>query len=138
MKRRYLFLKRIAIIFFAVYFSIPLLTAVAYYPLSWDDLMYQMESRMSWKRLKMETVVQVFDPFAGTEGIDIPEHPVEIPVRGYKQVIHWKDGEVLVVETYSMKGQLLHLYYEYNKDLLSVSLNDNRTFEVEDLSLIHI
>ena len=138
MKRRYLFLKRIAIIYFAVYFLIPVLTAVAYYPLSWDDLMYQMESRMSWKRLKMETVVQVFDPFAGTEENDIPEHPVEIPARGYKQMIHWKDGEVLVVETYSMNGQLLHLYYEYNKDLLSVSLNDNRTFEAEDIMPVQL
>ena len=138
MKRGYLFLKRIAIIFFAVYFFIPVLTVVAYYPLSWDDLMYQMESRMSWKRLKMETVVQVFDPFAGTEENEIPEHPVEIPARGYKQMIHWKDGEVLVVETYSMNGQLLHLYYEYNKDLLSVSLNDNRTFEAEDIMPIQL
>ena len=112
MKRRYLFLIRIVVIFFAVSFLLPVLTAFAYYPLSWDDLMYQMESRMSWKRLKMETVVQVFDPFVGTEGKDIREHPVEIPARGYKQMIHWKDGEVLVVETYSMKGQLLHFYYE--------------------------
>ncbi|MDP6430739.1 MAG: hypothetical protein QGI65_00460 [SAR324 cluster bacterium] len=138
MKRRYLFLKRIAIIYFAVYFLIPVLTVFAYYPLSWDDLMYQMESRMSWKRLKMETVVQVFDPFAGTEKDDIPEHPVEITARGYKQMIHWKDGEVLVVETYSMNGQLLHLYYEYNKDLLSVSLNDKRTFEAEDIMPIQL
>ena len=133
-----MFLTRITIIFFAVSFLIPVLTAFAYYPLSWDDLMYQMESRMSWKRLKMETVVQVFDPFAGTEENDIPEHPVEIPARGYKQMIHWKDGEVLVVETYSMNGQLLHLYYEYNKDLLSVSLNDNRTFEAEDIMPIQL
>ncbi len=133
-----MFITRAAIIYFAVYFLIPVLTAVAYYPLSWDDLMYQMESRMSWKRLKMETVVQIFDPFTGTEENDIPEHPVEIPARGYKQMIHWKDGEVLVVETYSMNGQLLHLYYEYNKDLLSVSLNDNRTFEAEDIMPIQL
>ena len=133
-----MFLTRITIIYFAVSFLIPVLTAFAYYPLSWDDLMYQMESRMSWKRLKMETVVQVFDPFAGTEENDIPEHPVEIPARGYKQMIHWKDGEVLVVETYSMNGQLLHLYYEYNKDLLSVSLSDNRTFEAEDIMPIQL
>jgi len=133
-----LFITRIVFIYFAVYFLIPVLTAFAYFPLSWDDLMYQMESRMSWKRLKMETVIQVFDPFARTEENDIPEHPVEIPARGYKQMIHWKDGEVLVVETYSMNGQLLHLYYEYNKDLMSVSLNDNRTFETEDIIPIQL
>jgi len=133
MKRGYLFLARITIIYLTVYFLIPVLTVFAYYPLSWDDLMYQMESRMSWKRLKMETVVQVFDPFYKTELNDIPGHPVEKPSRGYKQMIHWKDGEVLVVETYSMNGQLLHLYYEYNKDLMSVSLNNNRIFEAEDI-----
>ena len=72
MKRRYLFLTRIVVIYFAVSFLIPVVTVFAYYPLSWDDLMYQMESRMSWKRLKMETVVQVFDPFAGNEENDIP------------------------------------------------------------------
>ena len=138
MKRRYLFLTRIVIIYFVASLLIPVLKAFAYYPLSWDDLMYQMESRMSWKRLKMETVVQVFDPFVGTEATDISEHPVEIPARGYKQMIHWKDGEVLVVETYSMNGQLLHLYYEYNKDLMSVSLNDNRTFETEDIMPIEL
>jgi len=38
--------------------------AAAFFPLTWDDLMFQMEKRMSWKRAKMETVVQVFDPFA--------------------------------------------------------------------------
>ena len=67
------------------------------------------------------------------EGNDIPEHPVEIPSRGYKQMIHWKDGEVLVVETYSMNEDLLHFYYEFKERLMSVSLNDNRTFEVEDI-----
>ena len=138
MKRRYLFLTRIVIIYFVASLLIPVLKAFAYYPLSWDDLLYQMESRMSWKRLKMETVVQVFDPFAGTEGNDLPEHPVEIHARGYKQMIHWKDGEVLVVETYNMNGQLLHLYYEFKKDLMSVSLNDKRTFETEDIMPIQL
>ena len=128
-----MFLTRIAIIYFTVYILIPVFTAVAYYPLSWDDLMFQMESRMSWKRLKMETIVQVFDPFSKIEGNDTPEHPVLIPSRGYKQMIHWKDGEVLVVETYSMNEDLLHFYYEFKDRLMSVSLNDNLTFEVEDI-----
>jgi len=133
-----LFLTRIAIIYFTLYVLIPVYTAVAYYPLSWDDLMFQMESRMSWKRLKMETIVQVFDPFSKIEGNDTPEHPVLIPSRGYKQMIHWKDGEVLVVETYSMNEDLLHFYYEFKERLMSVSLNDNRTFEVEDIMPLHL
>lgn len=133
-----MFLTRIAIIYFTLHVLIPVYTAVAYYPLSWDDLMFQMESRMSWKRLKMETIVQVFDPFSKIEGKDIPEHPVLIPSRGYKQMIHWKDGEVLVVETYSMNEDLLHFYYEFKERLMSVSLNDNRTFEVEDIMPLHL
>ena len=128
-----MFLTRIAIIYFTIYVLIPVYTAFAYYPLSWDDLMFQMESRMSWKRLKMETIVQVFDPFSKIDGNYIPKQPVEIPSRGYKQIIHWKDGEVLVVETYSMNEDLLHFYYEFKERLMSVSLNDNLTFEVEDI-----
>ena len=30
-------------------------------------------------------------------------------------MIHWKDGEVLVVETYSMNEDLLHFYYEFKE-----------------------
>ena len=128
-----MYLRRLVIIFFAVYFIIYVFKAVAYYPLSWDDLMYQMESRMSWKRLKMETIVQVFDPFSSTEMKNFTQQPFEIPAKGYKQMIHWKDGEVLVVETYSMSGEFLHFYYEFKDRLLSVSVNDNRTFEAEDI-----
>ena len=81
----------------------------------------------------METVVQVFDPFAkNTEG-ELTKQPVELSARGFKQVIYWKDGEVLVVETLDEQGQLLHYYYEYNNDLLSISLNENRIFETEDI-----
>ena len=129
---------RFAIIYFTIYFLIAVFSAAAFYPLSWDDLMYQMESRMSWKRLKMETVVRVFDPFSKAEKNEITLNPVEIPERGYKQIIHWKDGEVLVIETYSMIGDLLHFYYEFKERLLSVSLNDNRTFEAEDIMPLHL
>jgi len=131
-------LTRFAIIYFTIYFLIAVFSAAAFYPLSWDDLMYQMESRMSWKRLKMETVVRVFDPFSIAEKNEITLNPVEIPERGYKQIIHWKDGEVLVIETYSMIGDLLHFYYEFKERLLSVSLNDNRTFEPEDIMPLHL
>jgi hypothetical protein len=133
-----LFLIRISIIYFAGFFLITVTTAFAFFPLSWDDLMYQMELRMNWKRVKMETVVQIFDPFSKTEENGIPEHPAAIPARGYKQLIHWKDGEVLVVETQSMEGELLHFYYEYKDDVLSVSLNDNRSFETEDILPLQI
>ncbi|HIM44122.1 MAG TPA: hypothetical protein EYI92_02770, partial [Deltaproteobacteria bacterium] len=102
-------------------------------PLTWDDLMFQMEKRMSWKRAKMETVVQVFDPFAKNADGEFSKNPVELPARSFKQVIHWKDGEILIVETQDEQGQLLHFYYENKDELLSISLNDNRTLETEDI-----
>ena len=120
------------ILFFGILFNLGN-TAVAYYPLTWDDLMYQMEKRMSWRRAKMETVVQVFDPFVKNADGKIPAQPTELPARRFNQVIYWKDGEVLVVETQSEKGELLHFYYENNTDLLSLSLSDNRTFSTEDV-----
>ena len=88
---------------------------------------------MSWKRAKMETVVQVFDPFAKNEDGEFSKNPVELPARSFKQVIHWKDGEILIVETQDEQGQLLHFYYENKDELLSISLNDNRTLETEDI-----
>ena len=97
-----------------------------------------MESRMSWRRLKMETVVKVFDPFSKSNVNDNPEIPVEVTSRGYKQIIHWKDGEAMILETISMSGDLLHFYYEFKERFLSVSLNDNRTFESEEVMPLHL
>ena len=107
--------------------------AVAYYPINWDDLMYQMQKRMSWQIARMETVVQIFDPFFNdTEG-EPPKRPIELPARSFKQVIHWQDGKALVVETHDEQGELLHFHYENNADQLSISLNDNRSFSTADI-----
>ena len=89
MERGYLLPKRIAIIFFSVYFLFSVFTVVAYYPLRWDDLMYQMELRMSWKRLKMETVVQVFDPFA-----EIEEKGIEKVSKSYEAICNYIQSEM--------------------------------------------
>ena len=107
--------------------------AAAYYPINWDDLMYQMQKRMSWQIARMETVVQIFDPFFDdTEG-EPPKRPIELPARSFKQVIHWQDGKALVVETHDEQGELLHFHYENNTDQLSISLNDNRSFSTADI-----
>ena len=107
--------------------------AAAYYPINWDDLMYQMQKRMSWQIARMETVVQIFDPyFDDTEG-EPPKRPIELPARSFKQVIHWQDGKALVVETHDEQGELLHFHYENNTDQLSISLNDNRSFSTADI-----
>ena len=37
------------------------------------------------------------------------------------------------VKTHDKQGQLLHFYYENKDELLSISLNDNRTLETEDI-----
>ena len=107
--------------------------AAAYYPINWGDLMYQMQKRMSWQIARMETVVQIFDPFFNdTEG-EPPKRPIELPARSFKQVIHWQDGKALVVETHDEQGELLHFHYENNADQLSISLNDNRSFSTADI-----
>ena len=88
---------------------------------------------MSWQIARMETVVQIFDPFLNdTEG-EPPKRPIELPARSFKQVIHWQDGKALVVETHDEQGELLHFHYENNADQLSISLNDNRTFSTADI-----
>ena len=88
---------------------------------------------MSWQVARMETVVQVYDPFIKNNKGEAPKHPIELPARSFKQLIHWKDGEVLVVETHNEQGELLHFYYENKAELLSLSLNDNRSFSTEDI-----
>ncbi|MDG1859971.1 MAG: hypothetical protein P8J49_00055, partial [SAR324 cluster bacterium] len=95
--------------------------------------MFQMEKRMSWQVARMETVVQVFDPFIKNAEGEAPKRPSELTARSFKQLIHWQDGNTLVVETQDKQGGLLHFYYENNADLLSLSLNDNRSFLTEDI-----
>ena len=108
-------------------------SAAAYYPINWDDLMYQMQKRMSWQIARMETVVQIFDPFFNDIEGEPPKRPIELPARSFKQVIHWQDGKALVVETHDEQGELLHFHYENNADQLSISLNDNRSFSTADI-----
>ncbi len=133
MKRGYLILIRNSTILLLVIFFNFSSTTAAFYPLDWDDLMFQMEKGMSWQEARMETVVQVFDPFIKNADAEIPTRPIELPARSYKQLIHWEDGKILVVETQDEQGGLLHFYYEYEADLLSISLNDNRSFLTADI-----
>ena len=120
----------IIILAILLYISIP---ASAYYPVKWDDLMYQMQKRMSWQVARMETVVQIFDPFIKNTDGEPPKRPIELPARSFKQLIHWQDGKALVVETQDEQGRLLDFYYENNADQLSISLNDNRSFSTADI-----
>jgi len=133
MKRGYLILRRLSIILLLeILFNLSN-SASAFYPISWDDLMFQMEKRMSWQAARMETVVQVFDPFIKNVDGEAPARPIELPARSFKQLIHWQDDKVLVVETQDEQGVLLHFYYENEADLLSLSLNDNRSFSTADI-----
>ena len=133
MKRRYLILIRGSIILLIIILFNFSSTAYTFYPMDWDDLMFQMEKGMSWQVARMETVVQVFDPFIINPDAEIPMRPIELPAQSFKQLIHWQDGKVLVVETQDEKGGLLHFYYENEADLLSLSLNDNRSFLTADI-----
>ncbi|MEC8940629.1 MAG: hypothetical protein VYC92_06875, partial [SAR324 cluster bacterium] len=84
MKRRFSNSIRLSVIILfgaLLYIAAP---AAAFFPLTWDDLMFQMEKRMSWKRAKMETVVQVFDPFTKNADGEISKNPVELPAKSFK------------------------------------------------------
>ena len=133
MKRGYLNLVRLYKFFFVIISLVFGSTIFSYYPLTWEDLIYQMEKRMSWHAARIETNTEVFDPsyFNLDEGTRL--NPKKLPARAYNQVIYWKDGEILIIETKNRKNQLLHFYYENNSDLLSISLNDNRTFDTEEI-----
>ena len=133
MKRGYLKLIRLYKIIFLIIALIFWSKLFAFYPLTWKDLMYQMEKRMSWHAAKIETTIKVFDPLVNNTDSETRLYPRELTSRGYNQVIYWKDGEVLVIETKNRNDELLHFYYENRSDLLSISLNDNRTFVTEEI-----
>jgi len=124
---------RLAKILSVVIFLNFISTVSAYYPLSWDDLMYHMEKNMNWQAARIETIVQIFDPFVKKVDNERLSNPVELPSRRFNQIIHWKDGEVLVVESKDDRDELLHFYYENKSDILSISLNKKRTFITEDI-----
>ena len=132
-KRGYLILIRNSIILLLLILLNFTKTSTAFYPIDWDDLMFQMEKGMSWQVARMETIVKVFDPFIKNVDAGIPTRPIELPARSFKQLIHWQDGKILVVETKDEQGELLHFYYENEADLLSLTLNDNRSFLTADI-----
>ena len=133
MKRGYLKLILLFKILFILIFSSLATRILGFNPLKWDDLIYQMEKRMSWQVARMETVVQVFNPLANNLDDKLQANTSELLDRRFKQIIHWKDGEVLVVETLNEKDELLHFYYEKNGDILSISLSEKRIFVTEDI-----
>ena len=102
----------------------------AYYPLDWEDLNFQMRFQANWYRIRMETRVEVFDPFA--TNLDRPEVPVSriIPLKGCKQIIHWKRDEMINIETRDAQGQLLHIYYEYKDEMIEQQIDDQRVFKL--------
>lgn len=138
MKRGYLNLVRLYKFIFIINLLIFGSKLFAFYPMTWKDLMYQMKKRMSWHLAKIETNIKVFDPSIYDEDEKTRLYPIELPARGYNQVIYWKDGEILIIKTKNRKNELLHFYYENNSDILSISLNDNRTFFTEEILPRHL
>ena len=88
---------------------------------------------MSWQIARIETAVEVFDPFSFNSRGESRNRPIGIPGRAFKQVIHWQDGDILIIETQDEKNNLLHFYYENKTDLLSISLKQNRHFMISDI-----
>jgi len=138
MKRGYLNLVRLYKLIFIINLLIFGSKLFAFYPLTWKDLIYQMKNRMSWQVAKIETNIKVFDSSVNDVDEKSGLFPIELPARGYNQVIYWKDGKILIIETKNRKNELLHFYYENGSDLLSISLNDNRTFFTEEILPRHL
>ena len=109
------------------------LQGLAYFPMSWSDLNYQMRYQAQWYRVMIENRVEVFDPFNSKMVSKGKILPKRVPEKSYVQIIHWKRDQVLVVETRSDEGQLMHLYYEYEEQSIEKQLDTVRYFNLHEI-----
>lgn len=91
-------------------------------PLSWEDLQHQLNQHVKWWRIYMETEVQVFDPFQSVEDAKGKLLPVERPARSYRQRIHWKADEALIVESTGFQSRRVHVHLEYKDNYADTAL----------------
>ena len=92
-------------------------------PLAWGDLQFQMNQRVKWRRIYLETEVQVFDPFQSVADAKGKLRPVERPARHYRQRIHWKADEVIIVESTGFQNRQRHIHIEYKDNYADTALH---------------
>jgi hypothetical protein len=90
-------------------------------------------------RAILDLRVLVFDPApkqgdlpAEGEGSVEPE-PVEQLERGFRQRLYWIRDQLAAVETFSIEGELLHVYLNEGMAEGAVNLSAHRRFEVLDI-----
>lgn len=91
-------------------------------PLAWEDLQFQMNQHVNWWRIYLETEVQVFDPLQAVADAKGKLHPVERPDRRYRQRIHWKADEAIIVESLGFQKRL-HIHLEYKDNYADTALH---------------
>ena len=107
--------------------------SLAFFPMSWSDLNYQMRYQAKWYRIRLENRVEVFDPFDTRLPPSGKLIPKLMPERSYVQIIHWKRDQVLVIETRDDEGRLMHLYYEYQEQSLEKHIDPIRYFNLNEV-----
>lgn len=117
-----------------IFFYLSGMTPGIAYQLNWEDLWHQMlQKNQKWTQVILKTTVIVFDPFSKEETLPSDQNLKELPELGYQQTIYWKMDDLLVIETYDRKGDLLHFYYESKGDVVNVATQDKRIFSKMDL-----
>jgi len=92
-------------------------------PLAWGDLQFQMNQRVKWRRIYLETEVQVFDPFQSVADAKGKLRPVERSARHYRQRIHWKADEAIIVESTGFQNRQRHIHIEYKDNYADTALH---------------
>jgi hypothetical protein len=92
-------------------------------PLAWEDLQFQMNQHVKWWRIYLETEVQVFDPLQTFTDAKGKFRPVERPARRYRQRIHWKADEAIIVESLGFQQRRLHVHLEYKDNYADTVLH---------------
>lgn len=121
----------VKIVLFLCCWSVTLTTSFAY-QLTWQDLMEKVLNKEKKNQLILTTSVEVFQPSI-REKIEDKVEWREVPQLSFQQKIYWILGELLAVETFSDDNKILHFYFEYKGDIVSVATQKDRLFTEQDI-----
>ena len=118
-------------IFMCVFIFISWQAPAMAYQLNWQDLWHHIQQNTrKWDRVIIKTTVQVFDPFGLVENSS--DQPLALTDLGYRQTIYWEEG-MLVVESSSHEGELLHFYYQSKGAIVDANTQSKRHFLKMDI-----
>lgn len=93
--------------------------------------MHHMLPKIKLDQARIETTVEVFDPFG--ESAQSTEVRKQLQSRVFKQVIHTNALGFLNIETKDEKGSLLHTYFRHQGNVVAVQHDPNRVFATHDV-----